>query len=331
MFEKILLPLDGSAFAERSIPHAIEFARIFNSDIILLHVLEPKTNLNKKHWDKPLHWQLLKTKAEVYLHEKANKIRQSLSIEPLDNELEADGRVRIAILEGKAAENIVDFAQKKDIDLLIISSHGAGGLSRWSLNNVISKVINQIYKSILIIRSYKTDSLETAHPRYQRILIPIDCSPRSECAINTGIIFAKNNQSKLLIISVVKFPEIPNIEYYYQDLKSLGEKFQSLKKKAVRFYLDDLTQRISVNNETRIIENENITKAILNQARVENTDLIIVCAHGHSGDPAYSYGAIARSCIDYFTKSVLIIQDLTQSQAEPTRAAQLAERTRSRD
>ena len=58
MFKKILLPLDGSALAERAIPHAIEFARIFNSKILLLRVLEYEPSSEPVVHAEPLNWQL---------------------------------------------------------------------------------------------------------------------------------------------------------------------------------------------------------------------------------------------------------------------------------
>jgi nucleotide-binding universal stress UspA family protein len=91
MFEKILLPLDGSAMAERSIPHAIEFARIFNSKILVLHVLESEISSEQIVHTEPLKWQLHKAKSELYLHKIANQMRLSLDIPELDDETDVKG------------------------------------------------------------------------------------------------------------------------------------------------------------------------------------------------------------------------------------------------
>jgi len=126
MFEKILLPLDGSALAERSIPHAVAFARIFNSKIKLLRVLEPNTSTERSQFSEPL--------ATLYLQTIAERVREALNL----SQDEGADRVNTTILEGKIAEGIVDFAQKEAIDLLVICTHGAGGLSRWNINSVIA-------------------------------------------------------------------------------------------------------------------------------------------------------------------------------------------------
>lgn len=329
MFEKILLPLDGSAMAERCIPHAIEFARIFNSKILVLHVLESEISAEQIVHTEPLNWQLHKAKADLYLHKIANQIRLLLNLPEMDDELDCEGRVTVTMLEGKVAEDIVDFAQKEDIDLLVISSHGSSGLSRWNLNSVTTKVVNLIYKPVLIIRGYAVDGEAPIHPSYERILLPIDCSRRSECSLNAGLTIAKNYQSRVILTSVIKPPEISAIDPYNQELQLLNQQYMDLSRKTVQRYMDELSQRLGVENEIRIIENHSIARAIINLANDEKVDLLILCAHGYTGELSWPFGTVARSFIEYSTKPVLIIQDLTHLDVLPTEASQAAEPTRS--
>ncbi len=64
MFKRILVPLDGSSYAERALSHAEEFARIFDASITLLRVLEPSPQHDKPLPVDPLNWQIRKTEAE---------------------------------------------------------------------------------------------------------------------------------------------------------------------------------------------------------------------------------------------------------------------------
>ncbi len=331
MFEKILLPLDGSSLAERCIPHAIEFARIFNSKILLLSVLESETIADQLKHTEPLNWQLHRAKTELYLHNIANQIRLSLNLLELDDELDEQGRVTVTVLEGKIAENIVDFAHKEAIDLLVISSHGSSGLSRWNLNSVTTKVVSLIYKPILIIRGYHVEGAESSHPRYERILLPIDCSRRSECSLNAGITIAKSYQSHLILTSVIKPPEISAVDPYNQELQLLNEQFMDLSRKTVQRYMGEISQRLGVENEIRIIEHHSVVQAIINLAKEENVDLLIFCAHGHTGESSWPFGTVARSFIEYSTKPVLVIQDLTHLHVLPTDASQASEMYWSRE
>ena len=329
MFEKILLPLDGSAMAERSIPHAIEFARIFNSKILILHVLESEISAEQIVHTEPLNWQLHKAKTELYLHIIANQMRVSLDLPELDDELDCESRVTVTVLEGKVAEDIVDFAQKENVDLLVISSHGSSGLSRWNLNSVTTKVVNLIYKPVLIIRGYAVDGDSPILPNYERIMMPIDCSRRSECALNAGYAIAKNSQSQLILTSVIKPPEISAIDPFNQELQLLNNQYMDLSRKTVQRYMDELSQRLGVKNEIRIVEDHSIVRAIINLANDENADLLILCAHGYTGELSWPFGTVARSFIEYSTKPVLVIQDLTHLDVLPTDASKATESTRS--
>ena len=82
MFKRILVPLDGSAFAERAIPHAEQFARIFGADLILLRVLDVSSPQDSAAAVDPLKWQIRKPDAELYLKELAEKIQKQLSNYP---------------------------------------------------------------------------------------------------------------------------------------------------------------------------------------------------------------------------------------------------------
>jgi len=331
MFEKILLPLDGSVMAERTVPHAIEFANIFDSKILILQVLDSEVGADVSLQNEPLKWQLHKAKTELYLHKIANQIRAALNQPELEDESDREGRVVVTLLDGKVAENIVDYAHKEEVDLLIISSHGSSGSSRWNLNSITTKVVSLIYKSILIIRSYPIKEEESLRLRYERILLPIDCSRRSECSIAAAAIIAKKYQSHLILSSVIKPPEIAVLDPHNQELQALNAQYMDFSRKTAQRYLEELSQRVGVDNEIHVIESNSVVQAIINQANDANVDLLVFCAHGHTGESSWAFGTVARSFIEYSTKPILVIQDLTPADMHPIGVAKNAESIRSRD
>ena len=331
MFEKILLPLDGSRFAERSVPHALKFARVFGSQILLLRVLEPSLTEDGLLPAEPLQWQLLRAKTEVSLHESANHIRKALGLEEIENETETEGHVRVAILDGKAAESIVDFAQKDAADLVVMSSHGLGGLSRWNLNSVTAKVFAQVHTNMLIIRAYLPEKEEPESSNYDQIVVALDGSRRSECSLNAAVAFANVTGSKLTLASVLKPIEIPEAEPYQQELQRRSNDLFDLMRQAWNFYLQELSQRLPVANEIQLLEGPSVVQALLNLADEKQADLLTICAHGFSGDASFPYGSLARGFVEFSTRPVLIIQDQPVGQAQPGEAARVAEQTKSRE
>ena len=255
MFNRILVPLDGSTLAERAIPHAEQFARIFGSSIILLQVLDPTSyHVNHNPVD-PLSWQIRKTEADMYMKAIAARVRENLGegmADPksslaanVESESKKMSRVEYFIREGKTAENIVNFAHAENIDLLVIGTHGSGGLSRWNISSITQKVINLIYLSVLIVRAYNFSEIENARIRYRRILLPIDSSRRAESALSAGLALARGEkpadfkseagglppqqttpgitlpQTKLILAAVIKPPELPIPEPYPAEIEQL--------------------------------------------------------------------------------------------------------------
>jgi nucleotide-binding universal stress UspA family protein len=339
MFNRILVPLDGSTLAERAIPHAELFARIFQSDIILLQVLDPAFSQPDSSACDPLKWQIIKTEAEIYLQGIASQIRKNLGEKPLiNNEIETN-RVEYCIREGRIAENIVDFAHSENIDLIIISTHGAGGFSRWNINSITQKVVSMIYLPVLIVRSYDLPQINEPIIHYNRIMLPIDGSRRAEWAMSIGTELAKWNISlndqpinpdekpRILLLTVIRPPEFPIPEPIPLEISQLSEQLVKISYDVVNKYLTELKGRLPVECETRIVVNTSIVSAIHDQAEQENIDLVVFCAHGHSVEFNYPYGSITRNYLDYGSKSVLIIQDTPLSQVKPSLAQIAAEKS----
>ena len=353
MFNRILVPLDGSTLAERAIPHAEQFARIFGASIILLQVLEPTSyHENPKAVD-PLSWQIRKAEAELYMQGIAARIRENLGENPLIGSEEKKSRVDYSIREGKTAENIVNFAHTEAIDLLVISTHGSGGLSRWNISSVTQKVINLIYLPVLIVRAYNQPGTEDARIRYRRILLPIDSSRRAECALPAGIALARGGemamglaseanslsphptapaasslQTKLILASVIKPPEIPIPEPYPVEIEQLSEQLMHVSRQTVSNYLNEMKERLSVECETCVVENNSVSSAIQEMASQEqDIDLVVLCAHGYTGQSTWPYGSVARNYMEHGAKTVLVIQDVPRSQVQPTAAEIAAEKS----
>lgn len=352
MFNRILVPLDGSALAERAIPHAEQFARIFGASIILLQVLEPTSYHENPKVVDPLSWQIRKAEADAYMQGIASRVRENLGVNSSSSEDEKKSRVGYSIREGKTAENIVNFAHAEAIDLLVISTHGSGGLSRWNISSVTQKVINLIYLPVLIVRAYNQPETEVARIGYRRILLPIDSSRRAECALSSGIALARgemdvepapetsrlsngstpeaapSTQTKLILAVVIKPPEIPIPEPYPVEIGHLSEQLMQVSRQAVNNYLHEMKERLSVECDICVIENNSVSSAIQDLASQEaDIDLVVLCAHGYTGQTTWPYGSVTRNYMEHGTKPVLVIQDVPRSQVQTTAAEMAAEKS----
>jgi nucleotide-binding universal stress UspA family protein len=138
MYRKILVPLDGSKTAECVFGHVIDIAKGCSVlEVDLLFVVEPlpagiyqnRQELN----DKLLAW------AKHYLSDVVNR-------------LGVDGIIaKPVIIDGKPAETILQYAEKYGIDLIIMSTHGRSGPSRWAFGSVTDKVVRSSPTPVLLI------------------------------------------------------------------------------------------------------------------------------------------------------------------------------------
>lgn len=145
MYSKILVPLDGSKLAECSLGHLKStISGNNNPEIVLLRVMETVSSNDIAAWA-----QAGYTLADI---EKRNRSQVQ---EYLSNAVERLAKEGISanseITYGRPAEAILDFAEKNKVDLIIISSHGRTGISRWALGSVADRVVHHSSIPVLVI------------------------------------------------------------------------------------------------------------------------------------------------------------------------------------
>jgi len=133
VYSKILVPLDGSEIAESILPHVKDMAVAHGAEVILLRVL-PATGV-------------LPSAAE----REAMEARNYLSA--VEKRLQQQGvNARFTIRHGEDAEEITDYAEVNDVDLIAMSTHGRSGVGRWIFGSVAEKVLRGTNKPILLVR-----------------------------------------------------------------------------------------------------------------------------------------------------------------------------------
>ena len=145
MYSTILVPLDGSALSERAIPHARDLALKYGAEITLLRA----TALPDRVYALP------DLTAAAYMERYRETEQEAIRdyLKTWKERLEADGIVcHVSHRLDDAAAAIVDQAEVEDIDLIVMSTHGRGGLDRWVHGSVASKVLRHAPCPLLLIR-----------------------------------------------------------------------------------------------------------------------------------------------------------------------------------
>lgn len=315
MINHILVPLDGSALAECVLPHIVAIAPAFGARLTLLHILEPPHAIRSEQAIDPLDWQLKKQEAEEYLARIATQLRaKNLKVEDL-------------VLEGMPAEYIIDFSNNNDVDMIALSSHGRSGLSGWNVSSVVQKIILRSFKSTLLIRAYKSSYIELVDASYKRLFVGLDYSTRAEYILPVAISLAQYHKAQLILGSVIRRPEILHRFPLSEEDESLITRITDQNHNAVTHYFEQLNSQLStqgIDLQTRLVISDNATVALHDMVEQENADLVMLVAHGHSGEGRWPYGSIATSFIAYGTTSLMILQDLSGDEIKRTQAEMAA-------
>ncbi len=151
MFTRILVPLDGSGLAERALPLAQSISQSSNAAIHLVRVVSRLPELEAGRTGNSIQVAELERDAARQLVEgRITRGREYIGL--VAAQLEKAGiEVTTAMLEGGAAENIVNYTKEHGIDLVVMSTHGFGGLKRLFLGSVTDRVIRSCEVPVLVV------------------------------------------------------------------------------------------------------------------------------------------------------------------------------------
>lgn len=144
MYKRILIPLDGSQLAEMAVEHAIHLAQIENSELHLIRAWHKNEHLDHPFPVEP-DWDKMKLHRQAYLKMIANRIEtEGLPIE-------------VHLEERDAAEAILATAKSLNVDLIVMTTHGHGGLTRFLMGSVTDKVVRHANCPVFVVRHTKRD------------------------------------------------------------------------------------------------------------------------------------------------------------------------------
>jgi len=146
MFNKILVPLDGSDLAECVFPYVEDIAKMRNLRVEAAFVVE--------HYEMPFHGGVVFDENNLKEIERSAKKGAEQYMKTVKKRLSSKGiDVNTVVLEGKIADSLVDYANNNGFDLIVMATHGRSGLARWVIGSVADKILHSSTLPVLLIRS----------------------------------------------------------------------------------------------------------------------------------------------------------------------------------
>jgi nucleotide-binding universal stress UspA family protein len=146
MYHKILVPLDGSRRGERILAHVAEMARRYEAEVIFLQVLTSDAIITDPY------------QALAYIEMDAlfKQYEEEATAYLAGWQANFNGRniaARVCVERGGVVNTIIEVAEREEVDLIAMSSHGRTGLRRAFYGSVAAGVLNRIDRPLLLIRS----------------------------------------------------------------------------------------------------------------------------------------------------------------------------------
>ena len=313
MYSKVIVPLDGSDLSEQSLPYAELIAKSLDVPIELVQAYDilPPSLLGGSN-----------RQGVVSALEEGSRARALVSMENQRRRLESDGlSVNLVAQRGPAADVIVAVAGAEPTALVVMSTHGRGGISRWVMGSVTDKVLHTIPNPMLIVRA---NVLGPAAPEssLRSVVVPLDGSPLSELAIPHAISVAGALSAGITVLRItpsedqyrtqlnLALPEMgtgtmPDFDMASPDELTADDAAETAD------YLDDVRNRMSIDHAHGVATehqvNDNIAQTIIERASAQPS-LVAMTTHGRSGVGRMVLGSVTDRVIRHSNLPVLVIR-----------------------
>lgn len=272
MYRQILVPLDGSRFAEAALPLALDVSRRTGAALHLVTVQEPIPSFAYDEWEAAAtDW------SEDYLANVVERIGDR-----------AGGTVTTALRSGPVVERLGEELREVEADLVVMATHGRGMLSRAWLGSVADAFLHHCHRPVLLVRPDEDGDREadvTADAAPRKMLIPLDGTELSEAALEHAVELGRLFGCAYHLVRVVPYPvdiASPYLPHTVQMNQGLVEEaresaMEYLEARAERMRLRDLEVDIGVFVDAQP------GHGILRETEDRGCDFIAMTTHGRKG------------------------------------------------
>jgi nucleotide-binding universal stress UspA family protein len=307
MYQSILVPLDGSTFAEHALPLALAVARRTGASLRLVHVLQPLASVYSEaplFADSDLE-KRIKDRLRGYLDAIAFRVGK-LSPTPMTT----------ALVEGDTVPSLRNEVEGTQADLVVMTTHGRGPLGRFWLGSVADELVRVLPVPLLLCRPPDTVPDLGVEPPLNNILIALDRTKLSEQMLAHAVEFGKMMGASFTLLSVIKpVPPIPfptgsaNLDAEVQSMLTQIDAIQDQMSKEALKYLDDVAAPLrgqGLRVETKVAFEDRPGVAIVHEATPPAVDLVALETHGRHGLPRLILGSVADKVIRGAAVPVLV-------------------------
>lgn len=290
---KILVPTDFSELSLKALITANKYASIFGGNISLMHSHIPITELDEPY--------AIGMSSKVYqdYEEIENSINDKLEVlakEHIDDKYRGDLIVHI----GNPAQSIVDISAEYDI--IIMSTHGRTGFTRFLLGSVSEKVLRLSKVPVMVVED------DSDVDQFQKILVTTDFSDNSTAAFPHARKIAQKTGATVDILHILSTDQFESDETDDLSIKKIREQRMKLIEKE---HFHDLGDRV---NSYALVSEDSPHEAILKYVKSSDYNLIIMSTVGKTGINYLMMGSTTANVVRHVNTAVLSVRPLNKEE-----------------
>ncbi|MBI4294688.1 MAG: universal stress protein [Chloroflexi bacterium] len=287
MFNKIVVPLDGSELAEAILPYVETLAQKLKTDVDLVGVCEPVDTRQRL--------------CGAYLEQVASRVKAGAA------------KVRQVVLPGKlVAEEILDYADKNKVDLIAMTTRGLSGVSRWVVGSIAEKVLRASSAPVLLVRGKQPQKAGFKTAKLEKILVPLDGSDLGEAALPYVTDLANGLGCEVVLLRV----EAPIAEVIatHGEAVALDPKLVAQQRAALAAQVNSYLARITAGLQAKGIKVSSEMREglpaneIIAFSERNAIDLIAMSTHGRTGFSRWVYGSVTDKVLHSTETPLLVIR-----------------------
>ena len=295
MTRRILVPLDGSLASEAALWHATAVVDAMAEGLLLLRVLHPGGGDDEEGIEN----RFLRTEATAYLDQMAERL----------SEQGTDVTTTVAV--GGVADEIVRHSEREDVAMVVLTSHGGGAASAFSLGGTAQKVLSRLETSVMVVRPEAAGARSASAIHYDRVLVPVDGSTASEWALFPAASIAQRHAATLHVLHVM--PETPRTGDRLpptSEEEDLLERLTRIRYERGERYLREIEHTLTRDDlrvEGRLLQTPDAAEEVTSIATEPDVDLIALDARCAT-NARVRLGSVARALLDGCRAPIIVLQ-----------------------
>lgn len=294
----ILACVNGASSAEAVLTHAAALAKTVGARMTVIHVLG--SSVVQQPMD-PVEWTQRHCAMTAYLHERLSHF----------SDLDAE----VVIVDGPPAERICAWIHDTAVDLVVLGRGRESERSFGGLCGTARRIVEAANTSVLLIPSMQLDSKPI---RYHKLLVPLDGSFRSECALPLSLEIADAHNAQVVLVHAAPKFDLIEGDLLNHEAIVLRDQLYRHNEHAARQYLSRLRSRLPSPpvTGTRLLPSGDARRVLVDAIMEERADLMVLSAVGKSGHADMAIGSVADYLINRVSIPVLLVRQHQHSQAK---------------